>query len=237
MNLVCPTCGTDQERSAEPSQRCVVCGKELATEAAPAAASTEVESDGAAASVAPAASPAEPAAARLVAALPAKPAGVSAVDFEELRSGARVFEWLVAMVPLYGLARLSQTKLLPGFQKVVAGTLSVGLTVVLGSGLWAARGTGPKGPDLPADKVNGQIVALRDLIHQFRDQTGNLPSESEWKRSVETVDSQLFDPWGRAYVYERVDGGFRIGSLGRDGATGGDGDNADKFEAFTEVTS
>ena len=236
MNILCPTCGTDQETSGETTQRCVVCGKELAADAGAAPVSTEVEGgDGvAAASTAPSA---EPDAAKLVAALPTRAVGASSVDFEELRSGARVFEWLAAMIPLYGLARLSQTTVLSLAQKVVAATVSLGLTIALGAGLWAIRGTGQKVVELPADKVDGQIVALRDLIHQFRDQTGNLPSTDEWKRSVETVDSRLVDPWGHPYVYERVDGGFRIGSLGRDRAVGGEGENADNFQAFEEARS
>jgi hypothetical protein len=236
MNLACPTCGTDQERSGEAMQRCVVCGKELAADAGVPPASTEVEGQDTAESV-PAATGTEPAAAKMVAALPTRAIGASSVDFEELRSGARVFEWLAAMIPLYGLARLSQTTLLSTLQKLVAATVSVGLTVALGAGLWAARGTGSNIPELPADKVDGQIVALRDLILQFRDQTGTLPNAEEWKRSVETVDSRLLDPWGSPYVYERIDGGFRIGSLGRDGVAGGEGENADKFEAFGEVSS
>lgn len=227
MNLVCPTCATEQEKSAEASQRCVVCGKELAGQTA--APETE-----AATLARPAA---EPAAAKLVAALPTKAMGASKVDFEELRSGARVFEWIVALIPVYGLVRLSQATLLSGFPKLVAGTVSLGITLTLGMALWSALSAGPQGPPLPEDKVDGQIIALRDLIRQFREQTGSLPDEEAWKRSVETVDSQLFDPWGRPYVYERVDGGFRIGSLGRDGAAGGEGENADRFQAFGEVSS
>ncbi len=35
------------------------------------------------------------------------------------------------------------------------------------------------------------------------------------------------DPWGSPYVYERTDGGFRLFSLGADGAEGGEGLNSD----------
>lgn len=35
------------------------------------------------------------------------------------------------------------------------------------------------------------------------------------------------DPWGSPYVYERTPGGFRLMSLGADGAEGGEGLNAD----------
>src|SRR5687768_936174 len=141
MDLLCPTCGTEQERSAEATQRCVVCGLELASDVTPAATSPGLPSAGDPAAEPPAGT-AEPAAAKLVAALPAKPHGASSVDFEELRSGARVFEWLAAMVPIYGLARLPRARLLSSSQKVIAGTVSLGLTLTLGAGVWAARGSG-----------------------------------------------------------------------------------------------
>lgn len=35
------------------------------------------------------------------------------------------------------------------------------------------------------------------------------------------------DPWGSPYVYERTESGFRLKSLGADGAEGGEGLNAD----------
>jgi general secretion pathway protein G len=35
------------------------------------------------------------------------------------------------------------------------------------------------------------------------------------------------DPWGSPYVYERTPNGFRLKSLGADGADGGEGLNAD----------
>lgn len=37
----------------------------------------------------------------------------------------------------------------------------------------------------------------------------------------------LDDPWGRPYAYDAAPGGFKIRSLGRDGATGGTGEDAD----------
>lgn len=37
----------------------------------------------------------------------------------------------------------------------------------------------------------------------------------------------LDDPWGRPYAYEAAPGGFKIHSLGRDGAAGGTGEDAD----------
>lgn len=37
----------------------------------------------------------------------------------------------------------------------------------------------------------------------------------------------LDDPWGHAYAYAATPGGFKIGSLGRDGAAGGTGEDAD----------
>lgn len=53
--------------------------------------------------------------------------------------------------------------------------------------------------------------------------------ETPWRGPYLKDPSGLIDPWGRPYVYAAVadTGEFEIVSLGRDGAEGGDGEDAD----------
>lgn len=50
-----------------------------------------------------------------------------------------------------------------------------------------------------------------------------------WRGPYLKDESGLTDPWGRPYLYETNEDGesFEVVSLGRDGAEGGDGENAD----------
>lgn len=52
---------------------------------------------------------------------------------------------------------------------------------------------------------------------------------SEWRGPYLKEESALSDPWGRPYVYAPETGAdaFEVISLGRDGAEGGDGEDAD----------
>lgn len=56
------------------------------------------------------------------------------------------------------------------------------------------------------------------------------PAEApQWRGPYLKDPSGLIDPWGRAYVYAPIADSdeFEIVSLGRDGAEGGDGEDAD----------
>ena len=43
------------------------------------------------------------------------------------------------------------------------------------------------------------------------------------------LDGEPEDPWGNRYQYQYVDGRFNILSFGRDGVSGGDGRDADRY--------
>ncbi len=91
--------------------------------------------------------------------------------------------------------------------------------------------------------VRKQIRALRASMSLFRLHEGRLPADGEWPhfilegspgRKAPYCDPALFDgdkvvdPWGRAFVYERLgERGYRIASLGRDGKPGGQGEDQD----------
>lgn len=88
-----------------------------------------------------------------------------------------------------------------------------------------------------------QIGNLASAVQLFYVDTGRYPSEAEglsvllarpagdtaWNGPYMPTDEALVDPWGRDYLYEPPadDGSFSIRSLGRDGAAGGSGEDAD----------
>ncbi len=88
-----------------------------------------------------------------------------------------------------------------------------------------------------------QIDNLVTATQLFYIDTGRYPSEAEglsaliespagaegWNGPYLDSDTALTDPWGRDYIYEPAQEGtgFSIQSLGRDGTTGGTGEDAD----------
>ena len=90
--------------------------------------------------------------------------------------------------------------------------------------------------------ARAQLDALKKSLDQYRIDTGRYPAtqqglaalnlrpgdEPRWQGPYlsKTVPP---DPWGRPYVYRNPGehGEYDLYSLGRDGAPGGDGDNAD----------
>lgn len=88
-----------------------------------------------------------------------------------------------------------------------------------------------------------QINNLASAVQLFYVDTGRYPSEAEglsvllnrpagdstWNGPYMPTAEALIDPWGRDYLYEPPadDSSFSIRSLGRDGSTGGGGEDAD----------
>ncbi|MCY1276954.1 Type II secretion system protein G [compost metagenome] len=91
--------------------------------------------------------------------------------------------------------------------------------------------------------ARAQMDALAKALDQYRLETGHYPQtqqgldalmrapagESRWRGPYLRKEVPL-DPWGAAYIYEspgqnRED--FSLRSLGKDGAAGGEGDDAD----------
>lgn len=87
-----------------------------------------------------------------------------------------------------------------------------------------------------------QIDNLVSAVQLFYIDTGRYPSETEglpalfaaptgaegWSGPYLDTEEALSDPWGRDYIYSGEGTvGFGIQSLGRDGTTGGSGEDAD----------
>lgn len=94
-----------------------------------------------------------------------------------------------------------------------------------------------------AETADLQIKNLASAVQLFYVDTGRFPSEAEglsvllarpagdaaWNGPYMPTEEALVDPWARDYLYEPPanDGSFSIRSLGRDGAVGGSGEDAD----------
>jgi len=94
------------------------------------------------------------------------------------------------------------------------------------------------------DIAQTQLANLSTSVELFYFDVGRYPSEQEgldalltappeatgWRGPYLKDESGLIDPWGRAYLYVPAEDGtdaFTVLSLGRDGASGGTGDDAD----------
>jgi hypothetical protein len=87
-------------------------------------------------------------------------------------------------------------------------------------------------------RTKSDIVSIESALEQFAaDHDGRFPIELEplWTpdeqgRKYLNVGRAPLDAWKRPYLYEprsRTDEAPRVGTLGRDGAPGGEGDDAD----------
>jgi len=77
---------------------------------------------------------------------------------------------------------------------------------------------------------NGSYPTTEQGLAALRDKPARAPAPTNW-RGPYLRKAVPLDPWGRAYIYrapgEQNPTGFDLGSLGRDGKVGGDGEDAD----------
>ena len=90
--------------------------------------------------------------------------------------------------------------------------------------------------------TRAQLDALQKALDQYRIDTGRYPSTQQGLTALNTRPAEESkwqgpylakavppDPWNRTYIYRSPgqQGEYDLSSLGRDGAPGGTGDNAD----------
>lgn len=76
-------------------------------------------------------------------------------------------------------------------------------------------------------RIDEDMAALARLVETYRADSGSYPDVDAWRRSVERGDFRFFDPWNRPYDYRLEPEAFVLTTLGRDGAPGGIGEDAD----------
>ena len=89
----------------------------------------------------------------------------------------------------------------------------------------------------PAHQARTELNALAALADQYRLEHGDFPDVATWRRLADRKDPRFYDPWGRAYRYERTVDGVAIRTLGRDGVDGGMGMDADLSAHFSSAGS
>jgi len=75
-------------------------------------------------------------------------------------------------------------------------------------------------------KVFYDIKSLTTVVKKYKKDVGYLPKSLE-DLKPKFVKRYPADSWGNEYIYELLDGGFRIYSLGSDAKVGGKGAAAD----------
>ncbi|MBO6797775.1 type II secretion system major pseudopilin GspG [Maricaulis sp.] len=94
------------------------------------------------------------------------------------------------------------------------------------------------------DVATAQLASIQTSLELYYLDMSRYPTEDEglrvlvepaedgqpgWRGPYFRNESGLIDPWGNAYIYERAESGdgYVIGSLGRDNAPGGEGEDSD----------
>ena len=114
---------------------------------------------------------------------------------------------------------------------------SVGFRLLAALSLACACAQGPEGPGRRAMALE-DLAAIEAAVRAYAaDHGGGLPPtldplirpQPDGKHYLPSGTPAIHDPWGRRYQYLLGEGpeGFRIVTLGRDGAPGGSGDDAD----------
>lgn len=234
----CENCGTEQDVvSATRATFCVICGDAL---------TVPPELLGGK----PAGTPPEPAQplprldeeegafdtlSRHAADLPKEAPPTRNRDLEEITRQEKRTTTLLALIPGYGLWRLTRSTAHTPGEKLLVGFASLLVTVVA---LVLLRESLPTPRD-EASRIHRQarerIEALHALVEDYRANQGESPDAQAWQASAETADLRFYDPWGRVFLYERLAGGYRIGTYGSDGQEGGRGESADLFVEFGEA--
>lgn len=83
-----------------------------------------------------------------------------------------------------------------------------------------------------SDTAAAQIESISTQLSFYRLENGDYPDSAQGLSALVLENNQSVpnDPWGQPYVYEYIGPGrARIGTYGRDGEEGGEGEDADIF--------
>lgn len=130
-------------------------------------------------------------------------------------------------MPLWGPWYLWQSELHGEGEKLRWGAASLALTAAIVIGLFSLLPGAAERTAVARSRIDLDIAEISDLIEKFREDAGVHPDAEAWQRSVDRGDPRFFDPWNRPYQYRLEPNAFVVTSLGRDGAPGGAGEDAD----------
>lgn len=146
---------------------------------------------------------------------------------DELSTSEKRSYSLLALIPVVGPLLIAASKRHTDDEKRRLSALSIGLTVAVLALLWTLQPSPAAQAARLRQRVESEMRVLSDIAEQYRKERGSYPTEATWRRFTERPDVRFFDPWGRPYLYERVESGFVLKTLGQDGFAGGIGKDAD----------
>jgi general secretion pathway protein G len=142
---------------------------------------------------------------------------------------------LVALIPIAGPYLIKRSLLHTEAEKHTLALVSIAVTGLLTIFLIVHLPRTARFEPGVRSKIESDLKALGALAEQYRLEHGDFPDVPTWRRLADPADESFYDPWGRAYRYERTADGVTIRTLGRDGVDGGMGMDADLSAHFSDV--
>jgi type II secretion system (T2SS) protein G len=146
----------------------------------------------------------------------------------ELLAADKRLSTFLALTPFIGpwLVHRSEAHTAP--EKRVLTWISILLAALVMAALIAMLPSPDGRLELLQQRIESEMEVLAAFADQYYAQHRAYPEPSTWRHHAERADPRFYDPWGRPYGYERADGGITLRTLGRDGAEGGSGEDADR---------
>ena len=232
----CDRCGAEQEAATDRATLCEACGEEVRV---PAPDPSESSSDDATPLLALPRSRGDDVFdlgegdfREHAASLPSAAPPSRFEDIEELTAADKRRDFVLALVPFWGLWRISRSPHHSAGEKLLLFVLSLASTVLVAFVLTTFRPDRTIRISQFRERVDREVRALATIVGEFREERGRLPNDTEWQEAAKQADPRFYDPWGRPYRYESDPTGFRLGTYGADGERGGSGENDDVFADF-----
>jgi hypothetical protein len=132
------------------------------------------------------------------------------IDGEVLSAGKTLIS-LVVLIPLVGSYLIHRSLVHTAAEKYKLARLSMALAGCVAFWLIMQFPTQAKFDARLRAMIESELNALGHLAEQYRLEHGDFPDVAIWRRLADREDLRFYDPWGRAYRYDRtvdgVDGG------------------------------
>jgi hypothetical protein len=219
----CPVCGTDQEApGGDAPALCEICGAPLSDGAVRVPIDLD-ELDGA---------PADEKRETLrelrtfEQMVNAPPSG-AAEEIGKIRAATKRGDFLLSLVPVWGVWRLWRSEAYDDKQKVRWTLGSVAVTAGIIIGIAALLPGATERAQIAKARVEADFDGIAALVERYAKDTGRYPDSEVWNQTVERGDLRFLDPWNRHYRYRLEPDRFVLDTYGSDGQPGGTADDAD----------
>ncbi len=153
----------------------------------------------------------------------------------EVLSAGKTLISLVVLIPLVGSYLIHRSLVHTEAEKYKLARMSMALAGCVAFWLIMQFPTQAKFDARLRTRIESELNALGDLAEEYRLEHGDFPDVAIWRRLAAREDPRFYDPWGRAYRYDRTIDGVTIRTLGRDGVDGGIGMDADLSAHFSST--